>query len=161
MDRHAGRSGLPHEGDFGGGEAVGLVDEVAELPFELEGFGGEGAGGVDGAGVFGPEVFDASGGERVFFAADFFHLADQGVGVEFGQGLEFVGGFSDGVFDAEPVQDGAQGLLLGNIQPPRLILLCCTSLKIARFAKKTFVVPATTLLPGEHETSLPRPFWFS
>ena len=66
---------MPDEGDFGGGEGVGLVDEVAELPFELEGFGGEGAGGLDGAIVFGPEVFDAGSRERVFLAADAFTSA--------------------------------------------------------------------------------------
>jgi hypothetical protein len=35
---------LPHEGDFVGGEAVGFVDEVADLAFEAEGIGGKCAG---------------------------------------------------------------------------------------------------------------------
>ena len=42
------------------------------------------------------------GGERVFLAADALYLGDEGVGVEFGQGLQLVGGLFDGVFDAEP-----------------------------------------------------------
>ena len=35
---------MPEEGDFIGGEAVGLVDKVAQLVFEGQGFGGQGAG---------------------------------------------------------------------------------------------------------------------
>ena len=50
---HPGRGGLPHQGDFGGGEGVGLVDEVAERALQLQGLGGEGAGGLkaEGAGA--------------------------------------------------------------------------------------------------------------
>ena len=43
---------MPHEGDLGWGEGVGLVDEVAEGALEGQGFDGEGAGWGDGAGVF-------------------------------------------------------------------------------------------------------------
>ena len=39
------RGGLPHEGGPGGGEGVGLVDEVAEGALQGQGFDGEGAGG--------------------------------------------------------------------------------------------------------------------
>ena len=42
---------MPEEGDFVGGQAVGFVDEVAELAFELQGFGGLSACRFDGAGV--------------------------------------------------------------------------------------------------------------
>lgn len=42
---HAGWGGLPEEGDFGGGEAVGFVDQVAELALELQDLGGLLAGG--------------------------------------------------------------------------------------------------------------------
>ena len=51
-DGHAGRGGLPHQGDLCRGEGVGLVDEVAEGALQGQGFGGEGAGRRDGAGVF-------------------------------------------------------------------------------------------------------------
>jgi hypothetical protein len=58
---HARRSGLPHERDFCGGEAVGLVDEVGESALEREGFGGFGAGRFDGAGAFVAEALEKSG----------------------------------------------------------------------------------------------------
>jgi hypothetical protein len=61
-ERHARRSGLPHERDFCGGETVGLVDEVGESAFEREGFGGLGAGRFDGAGVFVAETFEGRDG---------------------------------------------------------------------------------------------------
>ena len=51
-DGHPGRGGLPHEINLRRGEAVGLVDEVAEGVLQGQGLGGEGAGGFDGAGVF-------------------------------------------------------------------------------------------------------------
>jgi hypothetical protein len=53
---------LPHEGDLGGGEGVGLVDEVAEGALQGQFFGGEGAGGFDGAGVLVPRGVEAGGG---------------------------------------------------------------------------------------------------
>jgi hypothetical protein len=37
-----GGAGVPHEGDFFGGEAVGLRGEVGELAFQRKGFGGLG-----------------------------------------------------------------------------------------------------------------------
>ena len=37
---------MPQESDFGRGESVGLVDEVAEGALQGQGFGGEGAGGL-------------------------------------------------------------------------------------------------------------------
>ena len=40
---------LPLRGLIGWGQAVGLVDEVAEGALQVQGFGGEGAGGPDGA----------------------------------------------------------------------------------------------------------------
>jgi hypothetical protein len=51
-DGHAGRGGLPHEFNLPQGQAIGLIDEVAERALQAQGFGGEGVGGVDGAGVF-------------------------------------------------------------------------------------------------------------
>ncbi len=54
--RHPRRGGLPHQADFLGRQAVGFVDEVADIVFQVQGFGGEGAGWVDGSGVFRPEV---------------------------------------------------------------------------------------------------------
>ncbi len=59
--RHPGRGGLPEEGDFGGCESVGFVDEVADLAFQDEGFGGEGAGGFDSSGVLFAEVLERGG----------------------------------------------------------------------------------------------------
>jgi hypothetical protein len=53
-----GGGGLPHEGDFFGGESVGLVDEVGELAFELQGFDGLGASRHDGADVLVAEALD-------------------------------------------------------------------------------------------------------
>jgi len=58
---HAGWGGLPHEGDPGGGEAVGLVDQIAEGALQGQGFGGEGSGGFDGAGVFAAQPVKAGG----------------------------------------------------------------------------------------------------
>jgi hypothetical protein len=52
---------FPRGGDFGGGETVGFVHQVAELAFELQGFGGLPAGGFDGAGVF----VAANSGEQI------------------------------------------------------------------------------------------------
>jgi hypothetical protein len=54
-ERHPWRRGVPHQFHFFGREAVGLVDEVAEGAFELQGFGGAGAGGVDAVRVFGTQ----------------------------------------------------------------------------------------------------------
>jgi len=61
-DGHAGRGGFPHQIDLGGGQAVGLIDEVAELPLQVQSFGGDGAGGLDGTGVFGAQSLDPGGG---------------------------------------------------------------------------------------------------
>ena len=58
---HAGRGGLPHQGNLRWGQGVGLVDEVAEGALQLQGFGGEGAGRVDGAGAFLAQGMEAGG----------------------------------------------------------------------------------------------------
>ena len=44
-DGHAGRGGLLHEFNLRRGQAVGLIDEVAEGALQVQGFGGEGVGG--------------------------------------------------------------------------------------------------------------------
>ena len=62
-DRHAGRGGLPHEGDLCRGQAVGLVDEIAEGALQGQDSGGDGAGGGDGSGVFVAQGMEAGGGE--------------------------------------------------------------------------------------------------
>jgi len=54
-ERHPRRGGGPHQVHFLRREAVGLVDEVAELAFEVKGLGGEGAG------VLGAEGGEAGG----------------------------------------------------------------------------------------------------
>ena len=61
-DGHAGRGRLPHQGDLGGGEGGGLVDEVAEGALQFQGFGGEGADGLDGVRVFPAQRLKAGGG---------------------------------------------------------------------------------------------------
>lgn len=112
--RHPRWRGGPHQLHFLGREAVGLVDEVAEGAFEVEGFSGEGAGGFDAVRVFGTQGGEAGGGERLALAAQFLHFGDEGVGVEVGEGLEFLAGLLDGVFHAQPVEHGALRLLLAR-----------------------------------------------
>jgi hypothetical protein len=102
--RHPWRGGFPEEGDFLWGEVLGGVDEVAEVVFEAEGFGGEGAHGGDGAGVLVAQVRQRGGGERPLLPA---HLADfrhEGVAVEVQQGLELRRRFRHLVFYPEPVE---------------------------------------------------------
>ncbi len=61
-DGHSRQGGLPHQGDLGGGEGVGLVDEVAEGALKGQGLGCECAGGGEGAGVFIAQGLEAGGG---------------------------------------------------------------------------------------------------
>ena len=42
---------MPHEGNLRRGEAISLVDEVAEGALQVQGFGGEDAGGGDAVGI--------------------------------------------------------------------------------------------------------------
>jgi hypothetical protein len=44
-DGHAGWGGLPHEFNLHRGQALGLIDEVAERALQAQNFGGEGEGG--------------------------------------------------------------------------------------------------------------------
>ena len=75
-DGHAGRAGFPHQLNLRRGQAVGLVDEVAEGGLQVQDFGGEGAGGFDAAGVFISQGVKAGGGQvftvkliRIWFLA--------------------------------------------------------------------------------------------
>ena len=61
-----------------------------------------------------PQGLEAGGGERLLLAADAFDFGDKGVGVEGGERLEFVAGFFDGEFNAQPIEDRALGLLPGG-----------------------------------------------
>ncbi len=72
---------MPHEGDFGGGEGVGLVDEVAEGALRGQGFGGEGTSPTfcihnslfilpGTAGVFVAQGVQAGAGERLHLATE-------------------------------------------------------------------------------------------
>ena len=73
---------MPEQRDFGGGEVVGGANEVAEVVFEAEGFGGEEAHGSDGAGVLVAKAGQRGGGEGPLPPA---HLADfryEGVAVK-------------------------------------------------------------------------------
>jgi hypothetical protein len=51
---------LPHESNLRRGQAVGLVDEVAERALQFQSLGGEGAGGSQGAGVLAGSAFSNS-----------------------------------------------------------------------------------------------------
>ena len=51
-DGHAGRGGFPWQLNLRRGQAVGLVNEVAERALQGQGFGGTGAGGFDVPGAF-------------------------------------------------------------------------------------------------------------
>jgi hypothetical protein len=58
------------------------------------------------------ECVKSGGGQRLFLAADAFHLAYPGVGIQVGYGEELVAGLFDGVFHPQPVEQRALGLLL-------------------------------------------------
>ena len=105
---------MPHQGDLGWGQAVGLVDEVAERALQSQRFGGEGAGGFDGAGVLVTQGLEAGGGEWLLLATDALHFADRGVGIQVGQGEKLVAGLFDPVFHSQPVEQRALGLLLAG-----------------------------------------------
>src|ERR1035438_7145491 len=113
-DRHAGRGGLPQEINLRRGQGVGLVDEVAEGALQFQGFGGEGVGGVDGAGVLVPQSLNSCGGQGQFLAPDTLHFADPGVGIEVGCGEKLVAGLFNSVFQTQPVEQRALGLLLAG-----------------------------------------------
>ena len=75
-----------------------MVDQIAEIALQVQGFGGKGAGGFDGVPIFGAQALDAGGGQEKFFAADALDLRYPSVGIEFGDGEKFVAGLFDGVF---------------------------------------------------------------
>ena len=79
---------MPEQRDFVGGEVVDGVDEVAEVVFEAEGFGGEGTHGGDGAGVLVAEVRQGGGGDGPLPPACLAYLRYKGVAVEVREGLE-------------------------------------------------------------------------
>ena len=54
---------MPQEGNLRLGQAVGLVDEIAEGALQGQDSGGDGAGGGDGSGVFVAQGMEAGGGE--------------------------------------------------------------------------------------------------
>ena len=95
---------MPHEFNLRRGQAVGLVDEVAEGAFQSQRFGGEGAGGLDGAGVLVPQRVDSGGGQRRFLAPDALHFAYAGVGIKFDHGEKLVAVLCDPVFHTQPVE---------------------------------------------------------
>ena len=53
---------MPHEFNLRRGQAVGLIDQVAEDALQGRSLGGEGAGGLDGAGVLVAQGKEAGGG---------------------------------------------------------------------------------------------------
>ena len=60
-----GGAGVPHEGDFFGGEAVNFVHQVGELALELERFGGLGVGRFDGADVLVAKALEGGDGKGI------------------------------------------------------------------------------------------------
>jgi hypothetical protein len=83
-DGHAGRGGLPNEGHLRRGQALSLVDEVAEGALQDQGFGGE----------------------RFSISAFQLSALPPRVGVQLGQGEEPVVGLFDTVFHSELVRQG-------------------------------------------------------
>ena len=59
-------------------------------------------------------VRESSGGQRQVLAPDALHLADPGVGFEFGHGERFLSGPLDLAFSLQPAEQGAPGLLLSG-----------------------------------------------
>ena len=53
---------MPHDLNLRRGQGVGLVDEVAEGAFQIQGFSGKGAGGGDGADILVPQRVQTGGG---------------------------------------------------------------------------------------------------
>ena len=76
--RHPGRRRLPHQVDFFRRQAVGFIDQVADLLFEFQRFAGEEAQRVRGAGGFFARRFRGRNRRRVFPAAGF---------LDFGEGV--------------------------------------------------------------------------
>ena len=103
--------GFPHQLSLRPGQAVSLVDQLAEGALQFQGFSSECAGRFDGTGVFLAQSLNLGSGQRLFLAPDALHLAHPGVGIELGQGEEFVAGLFDCVFHAQPVEQRAPGLL--------------------------------------------------
>lgn len=58
IKRHPRRGGFPEERHLVRRQAVGFVHQVAQLPFQLQRFGGLHAGRFDAAGVFVAEAFE-------------------------------------------------------------------------------------------------------
>ncbi len=83
-DGHSGWGGVPHELDFGGSQAVGGVDEVAQLAFQCQSLSGQNAGGGERVGVFIAQSLERGGGQGLGFASQLFDFRDEGVRVHFG-----------------------------------------------------------------------------
>jgi hypothetical protein len=84
--------GFPHQLSLRPGQAVSLVDQLAEGALQFQGFSSEYAGRFDGTGVFLAQSLDPGGGQRLFLAPDALLLAHPSVGIEFGRGKKFAAG---------------------------------------------------------------------
>lgn len=73
---------MPHQFDFIESEALGFVDELAELLPELACLARVAARRGDGAGVLFAEGGEGAGGERLLFAAYFFHFANEIIAID-------------------------------------------------------------------------------
>src|SRR5271157_1817146 len=100
---HPGWSGVPHQADFLRGEAVGRVDQVVELVFQLQRLARQKAGRLDRAGIFVPETSEPGRGQGVLASSGFLDLNNECVGLE-GQGVfDPVDRVGDSVLDSEPI----------------------------------------------------------
>lgn len=67
---HPRRGGFPHQANLFRRQAVGLVDEVADFGFQLQGFGRQLPGGVDRPGAFVPKGLSSQPSVRTVSVLD-------------------------------------------------------------------------------------------
>ena len=106
-DGHSGWGGVPHELDFGGSQAVGGVDEVAQLAFQCQSFGSQHAGGGERVGVFIAQSLERGDGQWLGFASQLFDFRDEGVRVQRDRVLQLLARLVDPVFDLQPIEQCA------------------------------------------------------
>ena len=85
--RHPRRGRLPHQGDLFRGQAVRLVDQVADLALQAQRLPGQDLGGEDGPGVLLSEATEGREAQGVLLAAKLPDLGDERLGVEVQGGL--------------------------------------------------------------------------
>jgi len=110
--RHARCGGLPQECHFVGRQAVGGVDEVADLLLQALGFGGLLADRGQFARVLFAQGFHAGHGQRFFLAAQFLHFGKEGFFVEVRRRLQLHARLGDFELQPKPVEKRAARRLL-------------------------------------------------